>query len=222
MSARRALVTGASRGIGQAIAELLKRDGVEVLAPTHAELDLASDRSVNDYLKKLTGPLSILVNNAGINPLAEIRAAQDDKIAETLKVDLISPLRLIRGCLPLLSKGGEGRILNISSVWSVVAKPGRGVYAAAKAGLNALTRTLALELAADGILVNSLSPGFVDTELTRQNLTPAQLREITAQIPLRRLATVAEIAELAAFLCSAKNTYLTGQNIIIDGGYTCR
>jgi 3-oxoacyl-[acyl-carrier protein] reductase len=222
MKDRRALVTGASRGIGKAIAERLRKDGVEVLAPTRAELDLSSDRSVDTYLNKLTGSVSILVNNAGINPLAEIQAAQDEQIAETLKVNLVSPLRLIRGLLPRMPKGDGGRILNVSSVWSVVAKPGRGVYASAKAGLNALTRTLALEVAADGILVNSISPGFVDTELTRQNLPPEQLREISAQIPLRRLALVTEIAELAAFLCSERNSYMTGQNIVIDGGYTCQ
>ncbi|MCU0641430.1 MAG: SDR family oxidoreductase [Candidatus Margulisbacteria bacterium] len=222
MSGRRALVTGASRGIGQAIARRLQADGVEVLTPTHAELDLASDRSIDEYLRQLTGSVHILVNNAGINPLAEIRAVQDEKLAETLQVDLAAPLRLVRGVLPLMPRGKDCRILNISSVWSVVAKPGRGVYAAAKAGLNALTRTLALELAGEGILANSLSPGFVDTELTRRNIPPAQLTALCAQIPLGRLATVDEIAELAAFLCSPRNTYLTGQNLIIDGGYTCQ
>ena len=143
------------------------------------------------------------------------------KLEETIRVNLISPLRLTRGLLPGMIKNKYGRIVNVSSIWSLVAKPGRGAYAASKGGLNALTRTLAVEVAKHNILVNAVLPGFVDTELTRKNNPPPQLAELRANIPLGRLAGVEEIAELIAWLCSEKNSYLTGQNIVIDGGYTC-
>ncbi len=221
MTTKRALVTGASKGIGAAVAKKLATLGYELLLPSHSELDLASDKSVDSFLVKNHDPVDILVNNAGINPLAEVMAIQDNKLEETIRVNLISPLRLTRGLLPGMIKNKYGRIVNVSSIWSLVAKPGRGAYAASKGGLNALTRTLAVEVAKHNILVNAVLPGFVDTELTRKNNPPPQLAELRANIPLGRLAGVEEIAELIAWLCSEKNSYLTGQNIVIDGGYTC-
>ena len=218
---RIALVTGASKGIGLAITEKLKENQIEVLAPLHRELDLASNNSVDAYLAKLNRPIDILVNNAGINPLGETVRLKDENIEETIRVNLISPLRLIRGIVPSMIKNKYGRILNISSLWSVVSKPGRGVYSATKSGLNAITRSAAVELAGYNILVNAIAPGFVNTELTRENIPEPELRIIREKIPLGRLAETAEIAELAYFLCSDKNTYLTGQTILIDGGYTC-
>lgn len=221
MRNRRALVTGASKGIGRAIADKFTAAGFDLLLPSHTELDLADNASVERYLAGLKGPIDVLVNNAGINPLAEIIEAKDENIEATLRIDLISPLKLTRGIVPLMAREKYGRIVNLSSVWSIVAKPGRGVYASAKAGLNALTRSLAVETAKYGILVNSVSPGFVDTELTRKNNTPQQIEQLCAQVPLGRLATTAEVAELVLFLSSERNNYITGQNIVIDGGFTC-
>jgi len=217
-----ALVTGASKGIGKAIAELLKNNGVEVLTPTHKELDLASDLSVDAYLARVNKPIDILINNAGINPLGELSALSDKNIEETLRVNLISPLRLLRGVAKGMKERKFGRIVNISSIWSVVSKPGRSIYSISKAGLNALTSSLAVELAADNILVNAVAPGFTDTELTRKNLAAAEIGKLKQQIPLQRLAKPLEIAELVVFLCSEKNTYITGQTLLIDGGFTCQ
>jgi 3-oxoacyl-[acyl-carrier protein] reductase len=121
-----------------------------------------------------------------------------------------------------MKRNNYGRIVNISSVWSKVTKPGRLVYSMTKSGLNALTRSLAVELAESNILVNSVAPGYVNTELTKQNNTPAEIEKIKETIPLRRLAEPEEIAETVAFLVSSRNTYITGQVIIADGGYTCR
>lgn len=218
---RKALITGASKGIGLEIAKLFKSNNIQVVTPSHEELDLASNASVDKYLASLDSPIEILVNNAGINPLGEIKDLTDKNIEEVLKVNLVSPIRLISGILPKMILNKYGRILNISSVWSVVSKPGRGIYAASKSGLNALTRTLSVEVSKYNILVNSISPGFVNTELTRKNNTEDDIKALVGKIPIGRLAEVSEIAELALFLCSDKNTYLTGQNIIIDGGYTC-
>jgi 3-oxoacyl-[acyl-carrier protein] reductase len=116
---------------------------------------------------------------------------------------------------------GWGRILNLSTIFSVVTKERRAAYAMTKSALNALTRSVAVEFGPAGVLVNALAPGYVDTALTRQNNSPAALEAICATIPLRRLAAPAELARIAAFLVSDENSYLTGQTIVADGGFIC-
>ncbi len=222
MSPRVALVTGAARGIGAAIAERLQREGLAVLTPPRAELDLLSNAALDAYLAGLTTPVDILVNNAGINRLGAGVEVTDQDLQATLQVNVVAPLRLIRGLAPGMVARAYGRIVNISSIWSQVSKPRRVTYALSKAGLNGLTRTLAVELAAHNVLVNAVAPGYVNTALTRQNNSPQELEAIRLSIPARRLAEPAEIAEVVAFLCSEKNSYITGQTIVVDGGYTCQ
>jgi 3-oxoacyl-[acyl-carrier protein] reductase len=113
-----------------------------------------------------------------------------------------------------------GRIVNISSIYSIISRKGRAAYSASKAGLNGFTRTAALEYAGEGILVNSVCPGFVDTDLTRQNNTREQLAELTNHVPLRKLGSPDEIANFVYFLGSEQNQFITGQTIPIDGGFT--
>jgi len=221
MIARTALVTGASRGIGLAIANLFRESGIEVLAPTRKELDLLSNNSVDTYIEELNRKIDILVNNAGINPLAASTEVPDSDISDTLQVNLISPMRLIRGLLPSMINQKYGRIINISSVWSIVSKPGRIIYSISKSGLNGMTRAIAVEVAKYNILINAIGPGFVNTDLTRKNNSEEEIRNLENAIPIRRLADPVEIAEIVAFLCSDKNSYITGQTIFIDGGYSC-
>lgn len=121
-----------------------------------------------------------------------------------------------------MQKNRFGRILNISSLWSIVSRVGRTSYAMSKAALNGMTRSLALELAPYNILVNAVAPGYVLTDLTRQNNSAVELDAIRKTIPLQRLAEPQEIANVVAFLCSEQNTYLTGQTIVVDGGFTCQ
>jgi NAD(P)-dependent dehydrogenase (short-subunit alcohol dehydrogenase family) len=221
MKGRGALVTGASRGIGKAIAARLRKGGAKVLNPPRQELDLLSNASIDVYLSHLREPVDILVNDAGINRLGSAVEASDSDIQETLQINLVAPLRLVRGLAPGMMERGYGRIVNISSIWSVVSKPRRITYSASKSGLNGLTRTLAVELAPHNILVNAVAPGFVLTEMTRQNNTEADLDAICRTIPAQRLAQPEEIAEVVAFLCSEANSYLTGQTLLVDGGFTC-
>jgi 3-oxoacyl-[acyl-carrier protein] reductase len=222
MTGRTALVTGASRGIGFAIAARLRHDGVRVLAPSRGELDLLSNASIDAYLAALKEPVDILVNNAGINRLAAGIEVPDSDIEDTLQVNLVAPIRLIRGIAPQMIARSYGRIVNISSIWSMVTKPRRATYSASKSGLNGMTRTLAVELAPFNVLVNAVAPGYVNTELTRQNNTEQELEAIRKTIPLQRLAEPDEIAEVVSFLCSEKNSYITGQIIVVDGGFTCQ
>ncbi len=218
---RTALITGGSRGIGSAIAEKLRADGLEVLTPTRAEMDLLSTPSIDTYVRSLKAPVDILVNNAGINIIASLAEIADRDLQDTMQIDLLAPFRLVRALAPAMMERRYGRVVNISSIWAVVAKPGRTMYSTAKAGLGGMTRSLAVELAPYNVLVNALAPGFVNTELTRRNNTEAQIDAIGKTIPVGRLAEPEEIAEVAAFLVSEKNSYITGQLIMVDGGYAC-
>ena len=214
-----ALVTGASRGIGRAIADEFVAQGWQVLSPTRSELDLRDGDAIRSWCAALgTEKVDAFVHSAGVNsprPLAQIT---DELWAVTLQVNLTALRQLTQGIVPRMVAGG--RIVALSSILGIVSRPGRATYSATKAAVNGLIRALAVELGPQGILANALCPGYVETDLTRQNNSPEQLTAITESIPLRRLASAQEIARLAVWLCSAQNTYLTGQAIAIDGGFT--
>jgi len=215
------LITGASRGIGLAISERFRRAGVKVLAPTRKEMDLLLNESIDEYLLTLKAPVDILINNAGINILAGIAELSDGVMQDTMQTNLLAPLRIVRGIAKGMIKRKYGRIINISSIWGEITKPKRVTYSMSKAALNAMTRTLAVELAPYNILINSVAPGYVNTELTRKNNSVKEISAIKSGIPLKRLAEPEEIAEFVEFLASNRNTYITGQVIIIDGGFIC-
>jgi 3-oxoacyl-[acyl-carrier protein] reductase len=221
VNGRTALVTGGSRGIGRAIVQAFEARGARVIAPTRAELDLLRPERIGAYLDALGEPVDILVNNAGVNPLGTVLEATDEDIAATMQVNLLAPMTLARRLAPGMAERGWGRIVNVSSIWGTVTKPGRFAYTITKTGINGLTRSLAVELGPSGVLVNSVAPGFVGTDLTYQNNSPAELAHIAEGLPLRRLADPAEIAEIIAFFASSANTFVTGQVILVDGGFSC-
>lgn len=219
---RTALVTGASRGIGAAIAQHLTTNGCKVLTPTRAEMDLKSNTSINAYLSKIKDHVDIIVNDAGINRIADLAEIKTQDVDDTLHINLTAPFQIIREIAPQMQKNRFGRIVNISSIWSVVSRAGRISYTMSKSALNGMTRALAVELAPYNILVNAVAPGYVLTDLTRQNNSDEELEKISKTIPLQRLANPQEIANIVAFLCSEQNTYITGQTLVVDGGYTCQ
>ncbi len=234
LTLRRALVTGGARGIGAAIVAELRARGVQVAAPARAQLDLASPASIEAFVAGLGGlapcglapcglaPFDILVNNAGINVLAELEAIDEGSWAAMVQLNLSAPRRLMQALAPGMKSRQWGRIVNVASIFGVVSREGRGAYSATKAGLIGLTRAAALELGPHNVLVNALCPGYVETDLTRANNSPAQLEALAAQIPLRRLAAPEEIARAVAFLCSEDSSYFTGQALLLDGGFTTR
>jgi NAD(P)-dependent dehydrogenase (short-subunit alcohol dehydrogenase family) len=220
--ARIAFVTGGARGIGAATCAELLRRGCRVIAPSRSELDLAAPASVDTYIQRNSGlEVDVLVNNAGVNVLNAIPDIDAATWQTMLQVNVSSALRLVQWFGPGMAGRGWGRILSVSSVLGVVARERRAAYSMTKSALDALTRAAAVEFGPSGVLVNSLAPGYVDTDLTRQNNSPQVLAGIQAAIPLRRLAAPAELAKVAAFLVSEENTYLTGQVICVDGGFTC-
>ncbi len=220
---RKALITGGSRGIGKAVAERFQKAGYEVICPTRQEMDLSDPESVEKYIEANKDTVfDVIVNNAGINDINGIEDITDSEIDSMMQVNLMSPIRILRGFAANMKKQKYGRIINIGSVWAVVSKPGRCIYSATKNGIHGVTNTLAVELAPDNILVNTVCPGFTLTELTYKNNTPEQIESISADIPMQRMAQPSEIAELIYFLGSEANTYITGQKITIDGGYTSK
>lgn len=220
---RKALITGGSRGIGKAICSRFKQEGYQVFAPSRKEMDLNHPESVEEYIRKYRDVhFDVIVNNAGINEINDITDITDDELGSMLNINLASPIRLLRGFVGSMKAQGYGRIVNIGSIWAVVSKQGRCVYSATKNGMHGVTNTLAVELAPYNILVNTVCPGFTLTELTYKNNTHEQINEICRDIPLGRMAQPQEIAEVVYFLCSEKNTYLTGQKITVDGGFAER
>jgi NAD(P)-dependent dehydrogenase (short-subunit alcohol dehydrogenase family) len=220
MNGRIVLITGASRGIGRAIAARAAAKGARLLTPTRAELDLASPQSIAEYVAHLEVPIDVLINDAGVSQPGKLPAVEDAGFMHTLQVNLVAPVLLAHGLAGGMTERGYGRIVNISSIWALVARDGRVTYSASKAGLIGATRALAVELGPAGILVNAVAPGYVATEMTLANNSAEALKEIAGRIPLRRLAEPDEIAELVVFLGSEANTYMTGQVVACDGGFT--
>lgn len=233
---RTAIVTGGTRGIGKVICDLLLESGCNVIATgTRVEkgmtpdkraieylpLDFLDLKSVESFIKTVQRleQVDILINNAGINVIGSVDKIKDRNWNEILQVNLTGPMLLMKAVSPIMKKQRSGRILNISSIWGIISKKGRGSYSASKTGLIGLTRTAALDLASYNILVNLLCPGFTMTELTRSTMPDEEIASISEQIPLKRLAEPDEIARIAVFLCSDLNTYITGQSIVVDGGF---
>jgi 3-oxoacyl-[acyl-carrier protein] reductase len=219
----RAFVTGGSRGIGRAVAERFSRGGYDIVAPTRRELDLRLPEAVAEYASRsdLTA-IDVLVNDAGINRPVPLRDTQAGELREHLAVNVEAAFLLVQAIGSAMAARGNGRIVNIGSVYGSVSRPGRALYSTTKAALDGLTRAAAVELGPSNVLVNSVCPGFVDTDLTRQNNTAEQITSLCANVPLRRLASVAEIADFVFYLGSESNTYISGQTIAIDGGFLCQ
>jgi len=215
---KRALITGVTGNIGEELARKYDSEDYEVIAPTRAEMDLQDFESIHAFFDN-NNQFDVLVNNAGINQISDFDQFDPKFIEKTVAVNLTSPMLLSRAVLPYMKEQGWGRIVNISSIYSQISRPGRVLYTTTKSGLNGLTTGLANEYAPHNILVNAVLPGFVDTKLTRQNNTPEQIEKLCSQrVPAGRLATVAEVADLVFQLGSEQNTYITGQAIAIDGG----
>lgn len=220
---RTVLITGGSRGIGAAVARRYERGGWKVIAPPREDLDLADSGSVVAWLAGPHGTTAdAVVNNAAENIIAEIPSLDDQSWSRMLQVNLTAPFQIIREVGGAMAQRGWGRIVNIGSAFSFVSRAGRAGYTASKTGLLGLTRAAAIEFAPHNVLVNLVSPGYIETDMTRENNAPDQLAALAAQVPLRRLGTAEEVAELVYFLGSETNTYITGAAVPVDGGFLCQ
>lgn len=236
------VVTGASRGIGAAIARRLARQGAPVVVgyrsdadgaaavaraiesdggcalPVQADVSVAADvETLFATVEARFGPAGVLVNNAAVHRGGRVQKLSLEDWSAVLDTGLTGAFLCCRRAVPGMIEQRAGRIVNISSVVGLNGFPGDTAYSAAKAGLLGLTRALALEVAAQGISVNSVVPGFVDTDMTRA-LEPKVLDRLIQSVPARRTASVDEVAEAVEFLITGPS-YVTGTSIVIDGGW---
>lgn len=232
---KKVLVTGGTRGIGYQIAkEFARYDAHVVITGTGEEFKndniLKYERLIADnndqwykdiecIVEKYNG-FDICINNAGINKISNIDSIKLRDLQEIMLVNLTMPIYLTSVVSKYMIRNKSGYIINIASIFGVVSRSGRNPYTASKSGLIGATKTIALDLAKYNILVNSVSPGFINTELTSKILGESGINEVANKIPLGRLGKVEDIAPLVLFLCSHMNTYITGQNFIVDGGFS--
>jgi len=236
-----ALVTGASRGIGAAIAEMLASLGARVVGTATSTagaaaiterlctagsgslgevLDVNDAGACDELVQRLSATLgapTILVNNAGITRDQILLRMKEDDWDAVLSTNLRSVFRLSKACLKGMMKARHGRIVSISSVIGSMGNAGQANYAAAKAGIEGFSRSLAREVGSRGITVNVVAPGFIDTDMTRA-LGQAQRDELLKGIPLQRLGQTGDVAAAVAFLASPAGSYITGQTLHVNGG----
>jgi 3-oxoacyl-[acyl-carrier protein] reductase len=238
MAKQVALVTGASRGIGRAIAERLAEDGFFVVGTATSDhgadlisaylgdngcglkLDVADAESIADTLKTVNNDFGVpvvLVNNAGITRDNLLMRMKDEEWDDIINTDLTSVFRMSKAVLRGMMKVRTGRIINISSVVGVTGNAGQANYAAAKAGMIGFAKSMAKEVGSRNITVNTVAPGFIDTDMTRE-LGDTIKNALLASIPLARLGAAKEIAHAVSFLASEGAAYITGETLHVNGG----
>jgi len=238
MTKQIALVTGASRGIGKAIAERLAEDGFFVVGTATSDggadsisgylgengrgvkLDVANAESVEAVIKTVNdafGTPTVLVNNAGITRDNLLMRMRDEEWDDIINTNLTSVFRMSKAVLRGMMKAKTGRIINISSVVGVTGNAGQANYAAAKAGMIGFSKSMAKEVGSRNITINTVAPGFIDTDMTKELSDDIKKGLLTA-IPLSRLGTAQEVAHAVAFLASDGAAYITGETIHVNGG----
>ena len=228
---RKVLVTGGTRGIGARLVADFRALGAEVWYTGRTPdandawlLPVAlSDTASRDAFCSMIADQSwdVLINNAGTNRIGPIVDYSSQDFSEIIELNLTAAFCVLQAVAKGMVKRGYGRIINITSISSYISMPLRSAYCSSKFGLVGLTKVAAVELAQHGVLVNAIGPGVTETELTVSVLGREKMDEIAAQVPIGRLATVEDISQTTMFMASELNTYMVGQNILLDGGYTC-
>jgi 3-oxoacyl-[acyl-carrier protein] reductase len=213
------LVLGGRGDIGAAIVERFRQAGMEVVSVGRAEFDLTDPGSIDTWFDRPHPPIGVLIHSAGVNHPKRFMDLSDAEIEESFSANVEGFLRVVRRVMPDLVRSG-GRIVVLSSIFGFLSRIGRLPYAMSKHALVGVVKTLALECAGDGVLVNAVSPGYIATRLTRANNDEATIARLESAIPLGRLGSPDEIAELVYFLGSAANRYISGQDVVIDGGFS--
>jgi 3-oxoacyl-[acyl-carrier protein] reductase len=226
-----AVVSGGRKGIGKSIVDILIKNECQVIStsrinkandPAVQALDLSCQQSIANFIEYIHSlpKIDCFINNAGINIPESIWEMQQSSLASTLHVNLLGPAAILQAVADKMRIQKHGKIVNVASIAGVVAKKKASAYSSSKAGLLGLTRAIAMDMAEYGVLVNAVSPGPTLTSMVEELLSEQDCQKIVDNIPLKRMANPEEIARVVLFLCSDLNTYMTGQNIVVDGGFT--
>ncbi len=215
-----ALVVGAFGDIGVAIADDFEAAGLEVTRVGRPQFDLAKPASIDAYFEGDQRAYRVLCYAAGINKPKAFDELSLDEVRHTFEVNVMGFLHVMKRLAPRWADGQGARVVALSSLYGFLARGKRVPYVTSKHGLLGAVKTLAIEYGPRGVLINALSPGYVDTKMTRANNDAATIRGFEQGIPLGRLASPKDIAQVVTFLCSPQNTYLTGQDIVVDGGFS--
>ena len=215
-------LTGAQRGIGLCIKKTFEAAGARVIAPEISELDLTSRESVEKYASSFNEKVDIYVHCAGMNNVATLENLDLDDTRRVFEINYFCNLRLLQAMIPSMKENNYGKIVFISSLYSLVSREGRIPYSSSKNALTGLCKTLALELGPHNIMVNCVAPGYVMTEMTKKNLSEQEIKNIENMLPTGRFQSEQEIADAVLFLSSDINKSITGQVLPVDGGFLCR
>lgn len=216
------IVTGAEGHLGSAICDKLSNDGFEIIGVGRTQADLSDSDAIDDFSRSLGAtPVSGIVLNAGQNfPISLNSDESIERIRQHMEVNFFGHVRLVLGLLPRLCEQSSSRIVAVSSTYAERARVGRAPYSVSKSALEAFIRSVAIEYSDQGVLANSIRPGFLDTPLTTRNNSPEAIQAILSRVPAGVLGTVETAADLVAFLMSNRNSYITGQSLAIDGGFS--
>ena len=244
LAGRVVVVTGGGRGIGRALAvscagqgarvavvartltqleetvRSVKREGGEAIAVTADITDPSELTAMVDTVTSAFGRLDVLVNNAGIMRFGKLEDMTREDIAEVMNVNVVGTFMTTKAVIPTMRRQDGGKIINIASTFGLKPARGHAAYCASKAAVIHFTRVAALELARDGIQVNAIAPGYVETDMTAEALEDESIRErINRRIPAQRVAQPGELGPLVTFLASAESDYMTGETVAFDGGF---
>ena len=232
------LITGGKGDIGSSLVRTFNSLGANIITTTtslsglkqknqtikYYHLDFLKLETLYKFIEEINKiKVDILVNNAGVNYVDSILNIKDNKITDLLNINLKSQILLTKYVVKkMITNKIKGKIINISSIWGNISREKRSIYSASKHGINGFTKGISLDLAKHKIIVNSVSPGFIMTKLTKKTNTKKDLKDILKSIPLQKFGSVKDVSNLVTFLASSENTYITGQNLIIDGGYSIK
>lgn len=240
LEGKKVLITGSTRGIGRTILDDFHNAGAivhgtgtnpDVIKKLNEEfslknitfhcVDFLNEESFQSFLQLIDGlEIDILINSAGINKINLTAETEENDWSNIMLMNVTRPLQIIKKVIPNMQKKKWGRIVGITSIFGNVTKAKRVAYTSSKFALKGMAKTVAVDYAEYNILSNTVAPGFIDTELTRTILNEREINELVAQVPMKRLGTTQEVSQLVLFLASTKNTFITGQDVLIDGGFT--